>query len=169
MILLAITVILVLTATTVALSAAGLKGNKFIGIEKAKSIALDKYPNAEIVNIKLDYDDRRFEYEVTMLGTEYRYSIEMDAVTGKIIETDVDKIKNKKNVNVKLLTIDEVLAIIIDDAGVKKADIKHYKYDLDSDDGRIEYDVEVIIGEDKYTYEVDAVDGTIRDVEVNYK
>ena len=167
--LIAIAVLLITMAATLALNAAGLKGNKFIGIDKAKTVALGKYPGAEVISIKLDYDDRRYEYEVNMLSTDYKYSVEIDALTGKIIGTERDKIKSKNAVNADILSIDEIIAIIVDDAGVKIADIKYYKYDVDSDDGRIEYDVELIIGEDKYTYELDAVDGTIRDVEVNYK
>ncbi|MGN0463954.1 MAG: PepSY domain-containing protein, partial [Acutalibacteraceae bacterium] len=70
----------------------------FIGVDKAKSIALSdakvKASEATFTKAKLDKDDGGYEYEIDFRsgGTEYEYSI--NAKTGKIIEKDVEKLSS---------------------------------------------------------------------------
>ncbi len=63
---------------------------KYIGTEKAKSIALQKVPNATIVKIKFDTDDGVEVYEVDMVKGIYEYELKINARTGKIIEFEKD-------------------------------------------------------------------------------
>ena len=64
--------------------------DSYIGIEKAKSIALGEVPGATVTKAKLDKDDGVAVYEVELYkgGLEYEFTI--DAKTGKILEMDID-------------------------------------------------------------------------------
>lgn len=61
-----------------------------ISIEKAKQIALDKEPNAKIIEAKLDSDDGYYYYEIEMETEQYEIDLEIDAYTGKILDIDYD-------------------------------------------------------------------------------
>ena len=58
---------------------------------KAKEIALAKAPSgATVVKCKLDRDDGRYVYEVEMRSGRTEYDCEINAVTGVILDWDVD-------------------------------------------------------------------------------
>ena len=69
-------------------------GNNYIGVARAKEIALNhahlNEPDVQFVKAKLENDDGGVEYEIEFYSgrTEYDYTI--DAVSGNIIEYDVD-------------------------------------------------------------------------------
>ena len=82
--------------------------NNYIGVEKAKSIALRDagVSGVTFVKAKLDYDDGVRVYDVEFYKDNVEYDYEIDAVTGQIREKDLDienytipkkKEKNKKN------------------------------------------------------------------------
>ena len=56
-----------------------------ISAERARTIALQKV-NGEIIKLALDDDDDRMEYEVEILSNGIKYEMEIDAVTGSILE-----------------------------------------------------------------------------------
>lgn len=56
-----------------------------ISAERARTIALQKV-NGEIIKLALDDDDDRMEYEVEILSNGIKYEMEIDAVTGNILE-----------------------------------------------------------------------------------
>ncbi|MFV0414026.1 MAG: PepSY domain-containing protein, partial [Oscillospiraceae bacterium] len=68
---------------------------QYIGEEQAKAIALAHAgiaaDNARFTEIKLDFDDGRYEYEIEFWSGNYEYSYDIDAVTGDIIGFDVDR------------------------------------------------------------------------------
>lgn len=66
----------------------------YIGLEKAKSIALAKVPGATAANVRayLDYDDGRMEYNVDIFYNGMEYEFEIDAYSGNIISWDVESI-----------------------------------------------------------------------------
>lgn len=64
-------------------------------LAKAKKTALAQVPGAsesDIVKAHKDYDDGRQEYEVEIRYNGYEYDYEIDAATGNIISSDVDRI-----------------------------------------------------------------------------
>ena len=66
-----------------------------ISVDEAKRIALEKVAGAsesDIVKAHKDYDDGRQEYEVEIRYNGYEYDYEIDAETGNIISSDVDRI-----------------------------------------------------------------------------
>ncbi len=60
--------------------------NSYIGVEKAKSIALSKAPGATVVKVEFDKDDGVAVYEVDMVEGRYEYEVEINARTGKILK-----------------------------------------------------------------------------------
>lgn len=64
----------------------GSSSSKYIGVEKAKSIAQKKAPNATIVKAEFDKDDGVPVYEIEMREGRYEYEVKIHAETGKILE-----------------------------------------------------------------------------------
>ena len=63
-------------------------GSSYIGEAKARSIALAKIPGASernVAELKLDYDDGRWQYEGEIIFGSFEYEFEIDAFTGKIL------------------------------------------------------------------------------------
>ncbi len=75
-------------------SAVNSSGNNYIGVDRAKEIALNharlNESDVQFAKAKLENDDDGVEYEIEFYSgrTEYDYTI--DAVSGNIIEYDVD-------------------------------------------------------------------------------
>lgn len=66
----------------------------YIGIERAKEIALEKVPGATVVEIELDIDDDGREaakYEGELRKDGYEYEFEIDASSGKILKWEQDR------------------------------------------------------------------------------
>ena len=65
---------------------------EYIGEEKAKSIALEKVPGAteEHIQLQLDYDDGKAVYEGSIIFEQSKYEFEIDAVSGAIINWELD-------------------------------------------------------------------------------
>lgn len=66
--------------------------NTYIGVDKAKSIALKKVPGAVVVKVEFDKDDGVPVYEVELVKDEFEYEIKIHAKTGKVLEIDKDYI-----------------------------------------------------------------------------
>ena len=64
----------------------------YIGVEKAKSIALEnsgvKASEATFTTAELDRDDGRYVYEIDFHTADREYDYEIDAVSGKILDRD---------------------------------------------------------------------------------
>ena len=71
----------------------GSNNQKFIGIEKAKSIALNKF-GGKVIAAKPDLYDDDFDhipsYEIKVANGYKIYEVDVDAVTGAIISFDLD-------------------------------------------------------------------------------
>lgn len=64
--------------------------NGYIGEDKARSIALDRVPGAQVIKIEFDTDDGKEVYEIELIDSSFEYEIKIDATTGQIIEFDQD-------------------------------------------------------------------------------
>ena len=67
---------------------------KYIGVDKAKSIALNhaglSSSSVKFTKAKLEKEDGRMVYEIEFETSKYEYEYEIDAKTGKIISHDVE-------------------------------------------------------------------------------
>jgi uncharacterized membrane protein YkoI len=71
-----------------------LQKGKFIGVKKAKSIALKKAgvkaSQATFTSAHREYDDGRYLYDIEFYYGDWEYSFEIAATTGRIIEWEKD-------------------------------------------------------------------------------
>jgi uncharacterized membrane protein YkoI len=152
----------------------------YIGAEKAKSVALGhaKVAAAQVafVRANLDYDDGRVVYDVDFYSGNTEYDYEIDALTGEIREFDRDIEYYVIPGGSRATTdagryIGEASAreIALAHAKVSASEAVFMKAHLDSDDGRVVYDVEFYSGNTEYDYEIDAATGELvefdRDIE----
>lgn len=64
----------------------------YIGENKAKQIALNEVGGGEVVKVEFDMDDGVPVYEVEIVEDDMEYDVKIHAVTGTILEIDVDSI-----------------------------------------------------------------------------
>ncbi len=140
---------------------------------RAKEIALNhagvKAADATVTKSKLDYDDGRQVYEIEFYVsgsngyTEYDYEIE--AATGKIVSYDYDaesytpSQSTNTNANVKISEATAKQTALARVPGATAANI--YKFKLDFDDGRWEYEGEIRYGTMEYDFTIDANTGAV--------
>lgn len=136
---------------------------------KAQEIALAhagvKAADATITKSKLDYDDGRQVYEIEWYANGAKYDYEIDAATGKIVSYDYDaenytpSQSTNTNANVKISEAAAKQTALARVPGATAANL--YKFKLDFDDGRWEYEGEIRYGTMEYDFTIDANTGTI--------
>ncbi|MBO5159179.1 MAG: PepSY domain-containing protein [Lachnospiraceae bacterium] len=161
-----------------------------IDLETAKAAAIEAagFQTSEVsfVSTELDRknDTEYYEIDFTVNGVEYDYDI--DALTGKVISYEIDKKSQKhnsssgtdssKNTEIvtdttssepssKELTETEAKKIALAQVpGATESDIR--EFEVDYDDGRLEYDGSIYYGDMEYEFEIDGYSGAIRSWEV---
>ncbi|NLY46152.1 MAG: hypothetical protein GX053_09225 [Tissierella sp.] len=141
------------------------KSETLIGEAKARKIALELV-NGEIVEFKLnDYDDGDddTEYEVKIIANGYKYEIEIDAYTGKVLEFERDGKANIKD-NKQLIGEAKARKIALDLVNGKIVKFELDDYDDDDDDDP-KYEIEIIADGHEYEIEIDAYTGKVLEFE----
>lgn len=133
-----------------------------IGTEKARSIVLKKAGNgAEIVKIKLSYDDGKAYYEGEARTTEAKYEFELDGVTGTIVEWETEKRDKPASGGQEGAYIGQTKARSIVLAKIGGDDARIVELELDRDDGKVVYEGEARDARNEYEFEIDAYTGVI--------
>ena len=129
-------------------------------------MATQKVKGGVVTEIELHKDDGRYHFDIDLKDEKYEYDLEVDAYTGEIIKFEKEAEKNRKQVNKqkvkssKLLTKDEAIAI-----AKKRAAGNVKEIEMDEDDGRKVYEIEMRDGEFKYEIKLDAKTGEILEFE----
>ena len=131
---------------------------------KAQEIALAhagiKAADATITKSKLDYDDGRQIYEIEWYANGAKYDYEIAVATGEIVNSGY---KAKTVVGTgNSATVSEATAkqtALARVSGATAANI--YKFKLDFDDGRWEYEGEIRYGTMEYDFTIDANTGAL--------
>ena len=146
----------------------------FLTVEEVEKKAVEAV-GGHVTEIEYEKSKGIYEVEVKNEGTEY--DLDIDAATGDIIYEDksvekergnsltvLEADKNKKNfkVDAKHITADEAIAI-----AMKKAQGKVTDLELDEDDGRAYYEIDIEDGVYEYEFEIDAITGEVLDFEKN--
>lgn len=136
---------------------------------KAKALAHAGLTESEVTFIKqkLDWDDGRQVYDVEFYTADYKeYDYEIDALTGDVLAYDYDaETWFQTSSSGQELTAAEAKALALAQVpGATEADI--WEFSTDRDDGRLEYEGEIIYSNTKYEFEIDGYSGTIRNWEV---
>ena len=137
---------------------------------KAKSKALKhagvKSADANFIKVQRDYDDGRKIYEVDFRAKGYEYDYEIDAVSGEILKYDKERDEHyvppatskPQSSNISKSAAQKAA---LKHAGIKEADAYAISVEYDNDDGVKLYEVEFRSGRYEYTYEINALDGSV--------
>lgn len=160
-------------------TASPMDGADYIGEDAAKEAALTdagvKESDTSYISCFIDYEDGRAEhYKVEfMIGnTEYEY--EMDLYLGTVLEKSMDTINihnyhnNHSHMEGSTYIGEEAAwEAALNHAGLKETEVTRKKVKLDEDDGVMVYEVEFVMGQMEYDYEIHAVSGEILKAEAD--
>ena len=160
------------------ISAAQSAPNSSVSIEQAKEIALNHAnktaDQVQFVKSKQDWEHGRSVYEIEFIyqeGINYiEYDYEIDASTGQILSYDYDienyqqykQIIDQANVNISEETAKNIALERVPGASYSNI----YKFKLEFDDTRWEYEGKIIYDSYEYEFEIDANTGNILKWEV---
>lgn len=122
--------------------------------------------DASRIRVTSDRDDGMLVYEVRFDAAETEYDYEIDAQSGRIISTDVERWDNDDrddrnrlaNANVAVSRDEAVKTALGKVSGATERDIR---IELDYDDGRYKYEGDIIYNGIEYDFEIDADNGKI--------
>ena len=109
-----------------------------------------------IDSIEFDIDDGFYRYEINGWDGESEYSLDIDAETGAVTEQEVDSDRDTDDIIdiQSIISPTEAMAIAIENSGSGYV----IKWELDSDDGKIVYEIDIEDGSD---VTVDAYTGEV--------
>lgn len=141
---------------------------KQLSADEATAIALEK-AKGTVTKVELDTDDGWQHYDIEIKDGIYEYDFEIDAVTGKIIEFKKEHDDDRKRTAAKqtytkqkgenkqgMISRDEAVAIAMKQASGTVTDVE-----LDDDDGRKVYEIEIHDGTFEYDFDIDAFTGKV--------
>lgn len=134
----------------------------YIGLEKAKEIAIAKAGGGDVVSIELDVEDGVMVYEGEIVYNNVEYDFDINALDGTILKWEEDR--NGVNIDTSNV-IGEARAKEIILAKAPGAEIT--KLVLDEDDGILYYEGYARVDGKLYEFEVKADDGVIRKWELD--
>lgn len=119
--------------------------------------------DASRIRVTADRDDGMLVYEVRFDAAEVEYDYEIDARSGRIISTDVerwddDRDDRNRTANVAVSRDEAVKTALAKVSGATERDIR---IELDYDDGRYKYEGDIICNGIEYDFEIDADHGNI--------
>lgn len=146
-----------------------------IGLEAAKAAALQdaglEADDVTFVKGKMDYDDGRAEYDIEFVTDAVKYEYEVKADDGKILKAEQGPI-TKVMANTpsgNILEAGDAKAAALSHAGLAEEQAVFSKVELEEDDGRMEYELEFYSEGTGYSCKVDAVSGTVLEMEMEYE
>ena len=162
---------------TVAPTAENRSNNNYIGLERAKAIALGdaglSAASVTFTEAKPDFDDSVPNYDLDFYTATHEYDYEINAQTGAIMDKSVEvnehAVRETKPAATAAPTeaargfigVDRAKSIALGHAGVSASSVSFSKAKLDDDDGRGVYEIEFYVGNTEYDYEIDAYSGGI--------
>lgn len=143
-------------------------GKDYITADRAKELALThagvKAADAVFLKAKLDWDDGRAEYDVEFYVGNTEYDYDIDAITGTVLsfDQDIEGWQPAASGDSGTITSQQARELAVkyaSDRGIKNAAV--VKCELDWDDGRQIYELELRSGQTEYDCEIDAAAGTV--------
>lgn len=144
----------------------------YISQSKAKSIALEKagIKSATFKSVELDKEDG--VYELEFYTSTYEYDYEIDAVTGKVLKAEKERVEaddddDKVPTGQTYISKSKAKSLALKKAGLSSATFQ--SVELDEDDGKAVYELEFTSGKYEYECTIDAVTGKVLDYEKDTK
>ncbi|MER2089731.1 MAG: PepSY domain-containing protein [Sporosarcina sp.] len=135
-------------------------------IEEAEAIAV-KSVDGKVTQIELDREKSGDIYEVEVKSDGNEYDLDIDAKTGNVLRTDRDDNDDDDfdddDSDDKVIVSDG--KFITKEAAVqiamKQAKGTATEVELDEDDGRVVYEIEIKDGKYEYDFDIDAISGEV--------
>ena len=141
----------------------GNSSDEILSIQEAIEAAQTEF-KGKVIEIQLDHDDGKLIYEIELVNESKEAEIDLDAMTGDVLEKEEERSDREKlaKLNENLLSIAEAKEIAI-----AEFDGKVIEMELDEDDGRILYEVELRNGSMEAEMDIDAISGDIIEIEID--
>lgn len=136
-----------------------------ISLDEAQQIALNAI-DGKITKAKKEHDDGIDYYDFEIISDNQKYEIEVDAISGKIIKNEMDddyvpnsnESSQENNLQTTTITNEKAQRIAMEKVGNNGYLVK---CELDTDDGRQKYEIEIKNGNIEYEIGIDATTGEI--------
>ena len=179
-------VLLLLAAGAFSVMQAGASSNASdtsdISMQQATEVALQDagFSSSEIESLSgnLDSDDEVRHYDVSFVSQGMGYDYEIKASDGTILEKDREAVEtHSSSQNVSLpaesstmtdsdfISIDEAKSIALQVSGVDASNAVFTEAELNVDDGVHIYEIEFISGDMEYSFEINAMTGSVAEWE----
>lgn len=141
-------------------------GGSYITVQEAREAALKdaglEESEVTFIKTKLDQDDGAMVYDIEFYTASEEFDYEVDALTGKVLsaDRDIDGFARPAQSG-SYLTSEQAQDKVLEHVGMTADEVTFRKVELDHDDGRMIYEIELLAAGRKYEYEVDAQDGSI--------
>lgn len=139
---------------------------KTITLDEAQEIALAEV-DGKVTRAVEETDDGRSYYEFDIIANDQKHELEVDASSGKITKNEIDEDYVPSTTDTNNQTTNNQTTIISNEEAQKIAMDRVgnngylVKCELDSDDNRQVYEIEIKNGTIEYNIDVDAVSGEI--------
>lgn len=141
--------------------------NPPISLTEAVDIFKEAHPNAKIESVELDDDDGRLHYDFEGFDSEKEYEMEIDAVTGKVKENEVDANRETDDFLDFSAVISPEKAIEIASAQDEVKGLKPTGWSLEADDGKQKYTIDYDKDDSDIDIKINAVSGEIIEVDLD--
>ena len=179
-------VLLLLAAGAFSVMQAGASSNASdtsdISMQQATEVALQDagFSSSEVERLSgnLDSDDEVRHYDVSFVSQGMGYDYEIKASDGTILEKDREAVEtHSSSQNVSLpaesstmtdsdfISIDEAKSIALQVSGVDASNAVFTEAELNVDDGVHIYEIEFISGDMEYSFEINAMTGSVAEWE----
>lgn len=154
------------TLTTESTTSNAVAAEGEINAEKAKEIALNhaglKSEDVKFVKEKLEWDDRIQKYEIEFYTSDFKeYDYEINAETGEILSYDYDAEQYTAVEAGQGITEEKAKEIALSQvSGATVDDI--YEWEVDYDDGRLQYEGKIYDADTEYEFTIDGYSGAIQ-------
>lgn len=153
-----------------------------ISMQQATEVALQDagFSSSEVESLSgnLDSDDEVRHYDVSFVSQGMEYDYEIKASDGTILEKDREAVEtHSSSQNVSLpaesstmtdsdfISIDEAKSIALQVSGVDASNAVFTEAELNVDDGVHIYEIEFISGDMEYSFEINAMTGSVAEWE----
>ena len=153
-----------------------------ISMQQAAEVALQDagFSSSEVESLSgnLDSDDEVRHYDVSFVSRGMEYDYEIKASDGTILEMDREAVEtHSSSQNVSLpaesstmtdsdfISIDEAKSIALQVSGVDASNAVFTEAELNVDDGVHIYEIEFISGDMEYSFEINAMTGSVAEWE----
>lgn len=150
-----------------------------IDLETAKAAAIEAagFSSSEVSFLSAELDKRNgieyYDIDFSAGGKEYDYDI--DALTGTVIGSESPERAEKTEDNIPVKAADDLSVEELTEAEAKKIALAQVpgatesnirEFEVDYDDGRLEYEGTIYYGDMEYEFEIDGYSGAIRNWDV---